>query len=192
MHNPTDIHWSVVKRILRYLKGTIDLGLVLRSCTDHRLVAYSDAGWASDGDDCRSQHGFVIYYGDNLISWSSKKQQVVAKSSTEVEFRAIAFTATELIWLQQLLQELQAPLSPPPILLCDNLSATYMSANHVFHQRSKHIKIDYHFVREQVDNGSLIVRHVRSLDQIADIFTKAVGTARFATLRSKLHVAAPP
>ncbi|CAM8952089.1 unnamed protein product [Rhodiola kirilowii] len=192
MHNPTDIHWSVVKRILRYLKGTIDLGLVLRSCTDHRLVAYSDAGWASDGDDCRSQHGFVIYYGDNLISWSSKKQQVVAKSSTEVEFRAIAFTATELIWLQQLLQELQAPLSPPPILLCDNLSATYMSANHVFHQRSKHIKIDYHFVREQVDNGSLIVRHVRSLDQIADIFTKAVGAARFATLRSKLHVAAPP
>ncbi|CAM8968939.1 unnamed protein product [Rhodiola kirilowii] len=192
MHNPTDIHWYDVKHILRYFKGTIDSGLVLRPCTDHHLVAYSDAGWASDGDGCRSQHGFAIYYGGNLISWSSKKQQVVAKSSSEAEYRAIAFTATELIWLELLLQELHAPLSPPSILLCENLSATYMSANPVFHQRSKHIKIDYHFVREQVDNSSLIVRHVRSLDQIVNIFTKAVGTARFATLRSKLHVAAPP
>ncbi|CAH9115485.1 unnamed protein product [Cuscuta epithymum] len=192
MHAPTDIHWQAVKRILRYLKGTISTGLHLRPCTDNRLVAFSDAGWASDIDDCRSQHGFAIYYGGNLISWASKKQHVVAKSSTEAEYRAIAFTSTELIWIQQLLRELQAPLNIPPILLCDNLSATYMVANPVFHQRSKHIKIDYHFVREQVADGSLIVRHVPALDQIADIFTKAVGNSRFTSLRSKLHVDQSP
>ncbi|CAH9081477.1 unnamed protein product [Cuscuta epithymum] len=149
-------------------------------------------GWASDIDDCRSQHGFAIYYGGNLISWASKKQHVVAKYSTEAEYRAIAFTSTELIWIQQLLRELQAPLHIPPILLCDNLSATYMVANPVFHQRSKHIKIDYHFVREQVADGSVIVRHVPALDQIADIFTKAVGNSRFTSLRSKLHVDQSP
>ncbi|KAL8162344.1 LOW QUALITY PROTEIN: hypothetical protein V2J09_013833 [Rumex salicifolius] len=125
-------------------------------------------------------------------SSSSKKQNVVAKSSTEAEYRAIAFAATELIWINQLLQELQAPVKQPPILLYDNFSATYMSANPVFHQWSKHIKIDYYFVREQVDDGSLIVRHVRDSEQIADIFIKAVNTTRFVQLRSKLHVRAPP
>ncbi|CAM8938049.1 unnamed protein product [Rhodiola kirilowii] len=178
MHGPTETHWAAVKRILRYLKGSINSGLVLRPCTDSRLVAFSDAGWASDGDDCRSQHGFAIYYDGNLISWSSKKQDVVAKSSSEAEYRAIAFTATELIWIQQL-------------LLCDNLSATYMSANPFFPHRSKHIKINYYFVREQVASGSLVVRHVRALNQIADIFTKAVGNTRFLSLRFKLHVVSP-
>ncbi|CAM8962810.1 unnamed protein product [Rhodiola kirilowii] len=191
MHAPTETHWAAVKRILRYLKGSINSGLVLQPCTDSRLVAFSDAGWASDSDDCRSQHGFAIYYGGNLISWSSKKQNVVAKSSSEAEYRAIAFTATELIWIQQLLLELKASLTPPPIILCDNLSATYMSANPVFHNRSKHIKIDYYFVREQVASGSLVVRHVRALNQTADIFTKAVGNTRFLSLRSKLHVVSP-
>ncbi|CAM8919422.1 unnamed protein product [Rhodiola kirilowii] len=127
-------------------RGSINSGLVLRPCTDSRRVAFLDATWASDGDDCRSQHGFAIYYSGNLISWSSKKQDVVAKSSSDTEYRAIAFTATELIWIQQLLLELKALLTPPHIILCDNLSATYMSANPVFHHRSKHIKIDYYFV----------------------------------------------
>ncbi|CAM8989726.1 unnamed protein product [Rhodiola kirilowii] len=188
MHNPTESHWCAVKRILRYLKGTISSGLTLQKARDSRLVAFSDAGWASDPDDCRSQHGFAIYFGGNLISWSSRKQKVVARSSTEAEYRAIAFAAAELIWLQQLLQEMDVHIQQPPILLCDNLSATFLTANPVFHQRSKHIKIDYHFVREQVASGNLIVRHVRSLDQIADIFTKAVGNHHFLTLRDKLHV----
>lgn len=188
MHNPTETHWAAVKRILRYLKGSIDSGLVLTKAPDSRLVTFSDAGWASDPDDCRSQHGFAVFYGGNLVSWASKKQNVVARSSTEAEYRAIAFAASELIWLQQLLGEMGAPVCTPPIILCDNLSATFLSANPVFHQRSKHIKIDYHFVREQVAAGDLVVRHVRSLDQVADIFTKAVGTSRFGTLCSKLHV----
>ncbi|CAM8993769.1 unnamed protein product [Rhodiola kirilowii] len=188
MHNPTESHWCAVKRILRYLKGTSSSGLVLHKARDSCLIAFSDAGWASDPDDCRSQHGFAIYFGGNLVSWSSRKQKVVSRSSTEAEYRAIAFTAAELIWIQQLLQEMAITIQKPPILLCDSLSATFLSANPVLHQRSKHIKIDYHFVREQVASKDLIVRHVRSLDQIADIFTKAVGNHHFRTLRDKLHV----
>ncbi|CAM8975689.1 unnamed protein product [Rhodiola kirilowii] len=191
MHAPTETHWPAIKRILRYLKGSINSGLVLRPCTDSPLVAFSDAGWASNGDDCRSQHGFAIYYDVNLISWSSRKQDVVAKSSPEAEYRVIAFTATELIWIQQLVLELKASLTQPPIILCDNLSATYLSANPVFHHRSKHIKIDYYFVREQVAFGSLVVRHIRAIDQTADFITKAVGNARFLSLRSKRHVVSP-
>ncbi|CAM8982452.1 unnamed protein product [Rhodiola kirilowii] len=111
--------------------------------------------------------------------------------NSEAEYRAIAFAATKLIWIQQLLLELKASLTQPPIILCDNLSATYMSANLVFHHRSNHIKIDYYFVREQVASGSLVVRHVRALDQTVDFFTKIVDNARFLSLRSKLHVVSP-
>lgn len=190
MHKPSDHHWAAVKRILRYLKGSLNTGLFFRPARDSRLVCFTDAGWASDPEDCRSQHGFSIYFGGNLVSWSSRKQNVVARSSTEAEYRAIAFASAELIWLQQLLTEMAASSPGPPILFCDNLSATFLTANPVFHQRSKHIKIDYHFVREQVQAGDLIVRHVNSADQIADIFTKAVGTSRFQNLRSKLLVRA--
>lgn len=101
MHSPTDDHWKDVKRILRYLKGTLHYGLSL--CMSADSLAYSDAGWATNPDDKRSQYGFAIFLGPNLISWSSRKQTVVARSSTEAEYRAAAFASAELIWLQQLL-----------------------------------------------------------------------------------------
>ncbi|XP_049414865.1 uncharacterized protein LOC125877681 [Solanum stenotomum] len=146
--------------------------------SDSSLVAFSDAGWISDPDDSHSQHGFALFYGGNLISWSSRKQKVVARSSTEVEYRALAFATTELIWVQQLISELHSPLTAPPTVLCDNLSAQFLSQNPVIHQRSKHIRLDYHFIREMVEDQSLVVRYVLSQNQIADIFTKVVGTSR--------------
>lgn len=176
MQSSTITHWSTIKCILRYLKGSINDGLLLRPMSDSSLVAFSDAGWISDIDDSRSQHGFALFYGGNLISWSSRKQKAVARSSIEAEYRALAFATTELIWVQQLISELRAPLTSPPIVLCDNLSAQFLSRNPVIHQRPKHIRLDYHFVREKVEDQSLVVRYVSSQNQIADIFTKAVET----------------
>ncbi|KAL8128615.1 hypothetical protein V2J09_017770, partial [Rumex salicifolius] len=117
------------------------------------IVGYK---WISDAEGCRSQHGFAIYYGGNLISWSSRKQKVVARSSTEAEYRAIDFATTELVWIRELLTELGAPFTGPSIVLCDNLIATFLSAYPVLHQRSKHIKLDYHYVRELVQAGQLL------------------------------------
>lgn len=200
MHAPTENHWAGVKRILRYLQGTINLGLWIRHNTGYQLQAFSDSHWSpnlqaySDSDwagcpiDRRSTGGYAIYLGSNLISWSARKQKTVSRSSTESEYKAIADTVAELIWLKSLLQELGLN-SKAPTLWCDNLGATYLTANPVFHARTKHVEVDYHFVREQVTQGKLNVKFISTDDQIADIFTKPLSSQRFEFLRSKLQIA---
>lgn len=148
MHSPTVLHWQAVKRILRYLKGTLHHFLHFIPTTNTSLLAYSDAGWISDNDDSRSQYGFAIFHGTNLVSWTSRKQKVVARSNTEAEYRALAYTAAELIWVKQLLTDLHAPLLHYPLLLCDNIGAIFMTKNPVIRTRSKHIVLDFHFIRE--------------------------------------------
>ncbi|GKA94708.1 putative RNA-directed DNA polymerase [Tanacetum coccineum] len=199
-------HWSVVKRILRYLYGTVEHGMLIRRSSgstlqaftdvlwkgnpDTSLEAFSDADWAGDSDDRRSTGGFAIYLGSNLISWTARKQRTVSRSSTEAEYKALADTVAELTWLQALLHELGIRSSSTPILWCDNLGATYLSANPIFRARTKHVEIDYHFVREKVAQGDLRVQHISTHDQIANIFTKPLPTPRFLFLRSKLQVVA--
>ncbi|XP_048134074.1 disease resistance protein RPV1-like [Rhodamnia argentea] len=155
MHKPNDTHWTAAKRLLRYLKSTIFHGLHLRRDTTPTLHAYSDADWAGNSDDRTSTSGFIIYIGANPISWSSRKQKSIARSSTEAEYRAIATTSAEILWVQNLLQELAIHSTQPPIIHCDNIGATYVCANPVFHSRMKHIAIDYHFVRELVQTHRL-------------------------------------
>ena len=131
---------------------------------------------------------FRSFLGPNAISWSSKKQPTVSKSSTESEYRSLAVATSELIWIQNLLGELGIRLPTAPTLYCDNLGATYLAANPVFHSRAKHIALDYHFVRERVAARSLHISLVPSAYQVADIFTKALASPRFQQLRSSLHV----
>lgn len=150
---PTVTHFQAVKRILRYVKGTISFGLhFTRPCTS-TIIGYSDADWARCLDTRRSTYGYSIFLGGNLVSWSAKKQPTVARSSCESEYRAIANTAAEIVWVTHLLRELHALPPDRPTLLCDNKSALFMTQNPVSHKRTKHIDLDYHFVRELVASG---------------------------------------
>lgn len=149
MHAPTLAHWQAVKRILHYLKGSFSSDLLLKPPTDLRLYGYADTDWASDPNDRKSTSGFCIFFGENLVAWGSKKQSIISRSSTEAEFRSIANTSTELLWLQALLTELQISTSPP-ILWCDNLGAVHLSANPVLHSRTKHVELDIYFVLDLV------------------------------------------
>lgn len=117
MHSPTVQHWQAVKRIMRYLNGTLNHCLHFSPTNATSLLAYFDAGWISDKDDSRSQYGFAIFHGCNLISWTSRKQKVVARSSTEAEYRSLAYTPAKLIWIKQLLYDLVVPIKDPPLLL---------------------------------------------------------------------------
>jgi hypothetical protein len=141
-------------------------------------------------DDRRSTGGFVVYFGPNLISWSARKQPTVSRSSTEAEYKAIANGTAEGVWIQSLLKELNIIQNRPPVLWCDNLGATYLSSNPVFHACTKHIEVDFHFDREKVALLALEVRPIASEDRIADIFTKPTTKQMLDRFKPNLNLVA--
>ncbi|RVX04589.1 Retrovirus-related Pol polyprotein from transposon RE1 [Vitis vinifera] len=185
---PTKADLRAVKRILRYLKGTMEHGIRFFKQSSLRLTGFCDADWAGCTNTRRSTSGYCIFLGANCISWSSKRQPTVSRSSAEAEYRSLASSAAEITWLTFLLRDIGIQLREPPQLLCDNLSALHMTVNPVFHARSKHIELDYHFVREKVARGVLITRFLPSSLQVADIFTKALPKTSFQFFRFKLGV----
>ncbi|CAA7029694.1 unnamed protein product [Microthlaspi erraticum] len=191
MHDPREQHLQALKRILRYVQGTHTHGLHLQKGSINDITAYSDADWAGCPDTRRSSSGYCLYLGPNLVSWSSKRQPTVSRSSAEAEYKGVANAVAEACWLRNLLLELHCPITKASVIYCDNISAVYLSSNPVKHQRTKHIEIDIHFVREKVKIGQVKVFHVPSSLQFADIFTKGLPTMLFNDFRDSLTVRNP-
>lgn len=168
------------------MKGTETLSLHFTPSSSSCIEAFSDADWAGCVDGRRSTGGHCVFFGSNLVVWSSKKQDVVSRSSAESEYRALANVTAEVVWLHSLCLELGISVAAPHQVWCDNSSAVALSANPVFHARTKHIEVDVHFTREKVAAKFINVGSVSGQEQVADIFTKPLTTERFEFLRSKL------
>ncbi|KAK6147652.1 hypothetical protein DH2020_018564 [Rehmannia glutinosa] len=186
MSQPTDYHLSSAHRVLRYVKANPGKGIFYPSASSLQLKAYSDADWAKCTDTRRSISGYAIYLGEALISWKAKKQPTISRSSIEAEYRAIALTTCELQWISYLFQDVNLTQSQPAAIYTDSRSAYCISQNPCHHERTKHIQIDCHFVREKIQQGLIKVLHIPSSQQVADMFTKALSPNLFHHFISKL------
>ncbi|XP_044478603.1 uncharacterized mitochondrial protein AtMg00810-like isoform X1 [Mangifera indica] len=186
MHSPGREHFNATYRILRYLKGTPGKGLMFRKNNNLQIEVYTDADWVGCTTDRRSTSGYCTFIGGNLVTWRSKKQNVVARSSVEVEFRSLAHGISEAIWLKRLFEDLKISVSYPMKVYCDNKAAISITHNPVLHDRTKHIEVDKHFIKEKIESGLICLSYVPTTDQIADILTKGLHKGQFELLVSKL------
>jgi Reverse transcriptase (RNA-dependent DNA polymerase)/Integrase core domain/GAG-pre-integrase domain len=190
MENPKAEHMAAVKHILRYVKGTITLGCCYRrsSKEERNFVGYSDSDMAGDVDDRKSTTGVIYFLGENVVSWFSRKQKVVALSSCEAEYIAAASAACQGVWLESLRGDLLSQQTQKIKLRIDNKSAISLCKNPVYHDRSKHIDTRFHYIRQCVEEGRIEVEHVGTGDQLADLLTKSLGRAKFQDLRERIGV----
>lgn len=188
MENPRESHMLAVKRILRYVQGTLGFGIQYRRDGEERLVGFVDSDYAGDEDDRKSTSGYTFMIGGGAVSWSSKKQPIVTLSTTEAEYVAAANGATQAIWLRNVLEEIGFNQENGTVLFCDNSSTIKLSKNPVLHGRSKHIHVRYHFLRELVNEGVIALEYCTTQEQLSDIMTKPVKLEVFEKLRSYMGV----
>ncbi|RVW39467.1 Retrovirus-related Pol polyprotein from transposon RE1 [Vitis vinifera] len=187
MHNPGEQHMNAVMRILRYLKNAPRKGILFAKNVDHQSIeVYTDADWAGVVDDRRSTSGYFTFVGGNLVTWKSKKQNVIARLSAEAEFRGMTLGLCETLWLRLLLQDLGYLSRQPIRLFCDNKVACDIAHNPIQHDRIKHVKVDRFFIKEKLDDKIVELPKIRSKDQLVDILTKAVSSQVFSKFLDKL------
>jgi hypothetical protein len=188
METPNAEHWSAIKRIIRYIAGTIQLGCKYTKGAHSELLGYTDSDHGGDLEKRKSTSGVVFFLGGNIVTWSSQKQRVVSLSSCESEYIAAASGACQGVWLSRLLADLIRTEVKKFRLLIDNRSAQELSKNPVYHERSKHIDTRYHYIRECVSDGTVEVEHVSTDEQLANILTKPLARIRFVEMRRQLGV----
>ncbi|XP_061993289.1 secreted RxLR effector protein 161-like [Rosa rugosa] len=192
MANPTVLHSQVVKRVMRYVKGTVNLGIFYKRKGDEKLLAYTDSDYAGDINDRKSTSGFVFSLSGGAVSRSSKKQPIVILSTTEAEYVAAASCATQGIWMKRVLDKLGHTQGKCITILCDSSSTIKLSRNPILHGRSKHIDVRFHFLHDLTRYGKLKLVHCGSHDQVADIMTKPLKLNAFVKLRELLGVCDVP
>ena len=190
MHNPGKAHWEGVKRVLRYLKGAKDQQLVLGGA-ERGLEGFTDSDFASQPDR-HSISGYAFLYGGGAISWSSKRQTVIALSTTEAEYISLSNGAREAVWLRNLFGEITRPLATPTPIFCDNQGAKALAKDNAYHACTKHIDMQYHFVREVVEANKITVIYTPTDDMLADIFTKPLAHTKFEKFCTMLGLRSTP
>ena len=188
MHQPKEAHLQAAKHILRYVRRYPDLGLFFKQGEENRLHGYTDADYGQDIDDRISVGAYIFFLGNSPISWNSKKQSSTSRSSCESEYRALAQCSCEAVWIRRLLAELKILDDKPTYLYCDNQRSIKLSYNPVFHEKSKHFEIDYHYTRQKIENNTIKVEYIPSQEQPADILTKPLGRIKFENCRDRLYL----
>lgn len=188
MSKPTQLHVQAAKRVLRYLRGTVDFGIWYKRGGNGELQVYTDSDFAGDVESRKSTSGYVFLMDNAAVAWLSKKQPIVTLSTTEAEYVSASVCACQAVWFKRILEELGHHILGGTTIWCDNTSTIKLSKNQVFHGRCKHIGVRFHFLRELVNNGEISLEHCGSQEQIADILTKPLRREVFENLRSKLGI----
>jgi len=190
MARPLDSHWQAAKAVLRYLKGTVDFGIEYTDSSDVQLTGFSDSDWAGNPDDRRSTTGYAFSIGSGIISWSSKKQTTVSLSSTEAEYKALCAATCEAVWLRRILQDVGEQQTKATVIKSDSQSSIKLANNPVYHARTKHVEVQFHFVREKIQSADISLIYCNTCENAADIFTKPLGKIKFELFRNMIGVCA--
>ena len=188
MHQPCKLHMEAALRVVRYLKNAPGQGLFFSSNSVFRLRAYCDSDCAGCPITRRSTTCYCVFLGPSLVSCRSKRQKTMSLSLAEAEYRAMTGGCYELTWLRYLLQDLRVLHPEPALLYCDNKSSLHIAANPVFHERTRHIEMDCHYIQDNIQDGSVATRFVNSTNQLVDVLTKALGKDVFNSRIYKLGV----
>lgn len=186
MHSLIEEHMNLVIRILRRLKSSPGKEIMFTKRDNLDIKGYTDANWAGSIDDRCSTSGYFTFVGGNLVTWRSKKQGVVARSNVEAEYSGMAKGVCELLWIRNLMQDLHIESASPMRLYCDLKVACDIARNPIQHDQTKHVKVDRHFIKEELEAKLIEIPHVRSQDQLADVLTKAVSSQAFHSYLDKL------
>ncbi|XP_040989961.1 secreted RxLR effector protein 161-like [Juglans microcarpa x Juglans regia] len=188
MASPIELHLQATKRVLRYLKGTVDLGVFYRKEGNGELMAYTDSNYAGDVDDRKITSSYVFLLNEGAVSWSSKKQPVATLSTTKIEFVAAASCACQGVWMRRVLEKLGHSQGKCTTVLCDNSSTIKLFKNPVMHGRSKHTDVRFHFLRDLTKDAVVELKHCVTQEQVADIMTKPLNLDVFLKLRESMGV----